>query len=87
MEAAIAVLVAQFKAFAGADGSTDTLSKGEFQNLVTSQLPNLVKNSADPAVIEQLMSSLDQNDDGELTFLEFWQLVGRLANQHGGFSR
>ncbi|XP_062311967.1 protein S100-A13-like [Osmerus eperlanus] len=88
MEAAIAVLVAQFKAFAGgSDGSTDTLSKGELQNLITSQLPNLVKNSGDPAVIEQLMSSLDQNDDGELTFLEFWQLVGRLANQHGGFSR
>lgn len=87
MEAAITVLVAQFKAFSGADGSSDTLSKGEFQTLVKSQLPNLVKNPEDPAVIDQLMASLDENNDGELTFLEFWQLIGHLANQHGGFSK
>ncbi|XP_056142521.1 protein S100-A13-like [Lampris incognitus] len=87
MEAAIGVLVSQFKAYAGSDGSSDTLSRGEFQKLVASQLPNLVKDAGDPAVIDHLMSTLDENCDGELTFLEFWQLVGRLANQHGGFGK
>lgn len=43
MEPAINVLVAQFKTFASKDGSSHTLSKEEFQTLVASQLPNLVK--------------------------------------------
>ncbi|KAM9405127.1 protein S100-A11-like [Salvelinus alpinus] len=85
MESAIDVLVSQFKAFAGSDGSSDTLSRDEFQSLVKTQLPNFVKNAGDPAVIDRLMDSIDENNDGELTFLEFWQLIGRLANQRGGF--
>ncbi|XP_042562758.1 protein S100-A13-like [Clupea harengus] len=87
MEAAISVLVSQFKAFAGKDGSSDTLSRDEFQSLVVSQLPNLVKNASDPAAIDKLMGSLDENSDGELTFPEFWQLIGALASQQGGFSK
>lgn len=43
MEAAITTLVSQFKVFAGKDGSTSTLSKDEFQNLLTSQLPSYAK--------------------------------------------
>lgn len=43
MEAAIGVLVSQFKAYAGSDGFTDTLSREEFHRLVTSELPNFVK--------------------------------------------
>ncbi|XP_043073565.1 protein S100-A11 [Puntigrus tetrazona] len=87
MESAINVLISEFKTYAGKDGSVHTLSKEEFQSLVTSQLPNLVKNASDPATIDQLMKSLDENNDGELTFLEFWQLIGSVANQHGGFSQ
>ncbi|KAG7469445.1 hypothetical protein MATL_G00129120 [Megalops atlanticus] len=87
MESAINTLVSEFKTFAGKDGSSDTLSKEEFRSLVACQLPNFVQNSSDPAVIDQLMGSLDENNDGELTFLEFWQLIGRLANKHGGFSQ
>ncbi|XP_076009905.1 protein S100-A11-like [Genypterus blacodes] len=87
MESAIGVLVSQFKAYAGSDGSSDTLSREEFRRLLSSQLPNFVKNAADPAVTDQLMRSLDENNDGELTFLEFWQLIGQVANQQGGFSQ
>ncbi|XP_076594211.1 S100 calcium binding protein W [Chaetodon auriga] len=87
MEAAIGVLVSQFKAYAGSDGSSDTLSRDEFHRLVTSQLPNFVKNAGDPTAIDQLMSSLDKNNDGELNFLEFWHLIGHLASKHGGFGQ
>lgn len=45
------------------------------------------QNSADAGVIDQLMSSLDENNDGELTFSEFWQLIGKLASKQGGFSQ
>ncbi|KAG8010047.1 hypothetical protein GBF38_014203 [Nibea albiflora] len=87
MESAIAVLVSRFKAYAGTDGSSDTLSRDEFHRLVSSELPNFVKNAGDPAAIEQLMSSLDKNNDGELNFLVFWQLIGHLASEHGRFSQ
>ncbi|XP_040044786.1 protein S100-A11 [Gasterosteus aculeatus] len=87
MEAAIFTIVTQFKTCAGKDGSTSTLSKDEFQNLVISQLPNYVKNASDPGVIEQLMGSLDENNDGELSFSEFWQLIGKLASKQGGFGQ
>ncbi|XP_054904020.1 protein S100-A11-like [Poeciliopsis prolifica] len=83
METAIGVLVSQFKAYAGRDGSSDT----QFQKLVESELSSFVKNAADAAAIDQLMSSLDKNNDGELSFLEFWQLIGHLATKNGGFSQ
>uniref|UniRef100_A0A3Q3CIM7 Protein S100 n=1 Tax=Haplochromis burtoni TaxID=8153 RepID=A0A3Q3CIM7_HAPBU len=75
------------KACAGRDGSSDTLSRDEFYRLVSSELLNFVKKADDPAAIDQLMSSLDKNNDGELNFLEFWQLIGQLASKHGRFSQ
>ncbi|KAM4579606.1 protein S100-A11-like [Odontesthes bonariensis] len=87
MESAIAALVSQFKVYAGSDGSSDTLSRDEFSRLVKSELPNFFKNAGDSAAVDQLMSSLDKNNDGELSFLEFWQLIGHLASKHGWFSQ
>ncbi|CAB1321148.1 unnamed protein product [Coregonus sp. 'balchen'] len=52
---------------------------------VPSLLSDCLQNAIDPGAIEQLMGSLDENNDGELTFLEFWQLIGKLANKQGGF--
>ncbi|KAJ3609285.1 hypothetical protein NHX12_023808 [Muraenolepis orangiensis] len=85
MEAAINVLVSQFKRHAGKDGAATTLSREEFHSLVKTDLPTL--NSADPAVIDRLMSSLDENNDGELTFNEFWQLIGSLAGKQAGLTQ
>ncbi|XP_048882904.1 protein S100-A11 [Brienomyrus brachyistius] len=87
MEPAINTLISHFKTHAGKEGTASTLSKEEFHNLLVSQLPTFVKNSNDPAVIDQLMGSLDTDNDGELTFLEFWQLIGKLATKQGGFSQ
>ena len=47
----------------------------------------VLQNSADPAVIDRLMSSLDENNDGELTFNEFWQLIGTLAGKQAGLTQ
>uniref|UniRef100_A0A3Q0RS64 S100/CaBP-9k-type calcium binding subdomain domain-containing protein n=1 Tax=Amphilophus citrinellus TaxID=61819 RepID=A0A3Q0RS64_AMPCI len=84
MELAVNVLVSRFKAYASIDGSSDTLSRDEFCRLISSELPNFVKNAGDPAAIDQLMSSLDKNNDEERNFLGFWQLIGQLASKHGG---
>lgn len=64
MEAAINTLVTQFKTFAGKDGCSNTLSRDEFQNLLTAQLPNLVKvrlwNSSKPLLpVIKILWSLD----------------------------
>ncbi|XP_062847960.1 protein S100-A13-like [Trichomycterus rosablanca] len=87
MEAAINIILSQFKAFAGKEGSADTLSKDELQNLLTCQLPNFVKNVSESSTVEKLMSSVDENNDGELSFLEFWQFLGQLARLTGGFTK
>ncbi|XP_008282090.1 protein S100-A11 [Stegastes partitus] len=87
MEAAIHTITAQFKSFAGDDGSSSTLSKKEFKSLVISQLPNLVKNASEPGAIERLMGSEDTDNDGELTFAEFWTLIGKLASEEAGFTQ
>lgn len=52
-----------------------------------SPLLDCLQNASDPGAIDQLMGSLDENNDGELTFLEFWQLIGKLADKQGGFSQ
>ncbi|CAL9705728.1 unnamed protein product [Knipowitschia caucasica] len=86
MEAAIRELFKVFKVYAGQEGSSNTLSRAEFHKLVTSELPNLVENT-DASAIDQLMKSLDENSDGQLNLLEFWQLIGQLANKHGTYSQ
>ncbi|XP_074543504.1 protein S100-A11 [Halichoeres trimaculatus] len=87
MEAAIGTLINEFKSYAGDDGESNTLSQDEFKKLVTDQLPNYVTNASDPQAMEELMGSLDENNDGELTFCEFWQLIGKLASKQGGFTQ
>lgn len=62
MEAAICTLVSQFKTFAGKDGSSSTLSKEEFHQLVSSQLPNLVK--------VDLKDQSQPNTVADLTFIQ-----------------
>ncbi|XP_034016737.1 protein S100-A11 [Thalassophryne amazonica] len=88
MEAAIDTLIQHFKDYAGRDGSS-TLNRNEFHQLVAEQLSNFMKpqDAKDPGVADRLMNSLDQNNDGELTFSEFWHLVGTLASKQGGFSQ
>ncbi|XP_078788806.1 protein S100-A13-like isoform X2 [Oryzias latipes] len=87
MESAIDVLMSKFKVYAGADGSFETLSRDEFGKLVKSELPNFLQNAGDSVAIDELMRSLDKNNDGELSFIEFWQLIGHLARKHGGFNQ
>ncbi|XP_072317228.1 protein S100-A13-like [Eucyclogobius newberryi] len=83
MEAAIAELVSKFRLYAGAEGSSSTLSRDEFHKLVTTELPNLVENN-DSSAVDRLMKSRDADGDGQLDFSEFWQLIGRLADERGG---
>ncbi|XP_026576021.1 protein S100-A13-like [Pseudonaja textilis] len=76
LERAIEKVVDIFFQCASREGNKDTLTISEFKELVTLQLPNLMKNVGN---LEEKMKSLDVNNDQELKFGEYWRLIGELA--------
>ncbi|XP_075763191.1 protein S100-A13 [Pelodiscus sinensis] len=76
LEMAIEKVVSIFFTYAAREGRKGTLTAGEFKELVTQQLPNLMK---DVGSLDEKMRSLDVNSDEELKFSEYWRLVGELA--------
>ncbi|XP_074837082.1 protein S100-A13 [Carettochelys insculpta] len=76
LETAIEKVVSIFFTYAGREGKKGTLTAGEFKELVTLQLPNLMK---DVGSLDEKMRSLDVNHDEELKFSEYWRLIGELA--------
>ncbi|XP_010615608.1 protein S100-A13 isoform X4 [Fukomys damarensis] len=78
VEAAIDTVVNTFFTFAGREGRKGSLSISEFRELVTQQLPHLLK---DVGSLDEKMKSLDVNQDSELKFNEYWGLIGELARE------
>ncbi|XP_053133943.1 protein S100-A13 [Hemicordylus capensis] len=76
LETAIETAVQVFFTHAAQEGKKGTLTIGEFKALVTTQLPNLMKDVGD---LDAKMKSLDVNNDEELKFGEYWRLIGELA--------
>uniref|UniRef100_A0A3Q1MH84 S100 calcium binding protein A13 n=1 Tax=Bos taurus TaxID=9913 RepID=A0A3Q1MH84_BOVIN len=62
----------------GREGRKGSLSVNEFKELVTQQLPHLLK---DVGSLDEKMKSLDVNQDSELKFSEYWRLIGELAKE------
>nr|XP_020746460.1 protein S100-A13 isoform X1 [Odocoileus virginianus texanus] len=60
------------------EGRKGSLSVNEFKELVTQQLPHLLK---DVGSLDEKMKSLDVNQDSELKFSEYWRLIGELAKE------
>ncbi|GAB5583941.1 protein S100-A14 [Prionailurus iriomotensis] len=80
LEAAIETVVTTFFTFAGQEGRKGSLSINEFKELVTQQLPHLLK-LCDVDSLDEKMESLDVNQDSELKFHEYWRLIGELAKE------
>ncbi|KAM6435663.1 protein S100-A13 isoform 1-T3 [Liasis olivaceus] len=78
LETAIEKIVCTFFTYAAHEGKKGTLTTGEFKELVTLQLPNLMKNVGD---LDEKMRALDVNNDEELKFGEYWRLIGELAKE------
>ncbi|XP_025852878.1 protein S100-A13 [Vulpes vulpes] len=78
LEAAIETVVTTFFTFAGQEGRKGSLSIHEFRELVTQQLPHLLK---DVGSLDEKMKSLDVNQDSEFKFHEYWRLIGELAKE------
>ncbi|XP_070806857.1 protein S100-A13 [Pituophis catenifer annectens] len=78
LEKAIEAIVDIFFTYSAREGNQATLTTGEFKELATAQLPNLMKNVGD---LDEKMKTLDVNRDQELKFGEYWRLIGELAKE------
>ncbi|XP_024999258.3 protein S100-A13 [Gallus gallus] len=76
VEMAIETIVSVFVSHAGKEGRMGTLTATAFQELLRLQLPNLMK---DVPSLEEQMRALDVSTEQELTFEEFWKLMGELV--------
>uniref|UniRef100_A0A8I5YLB1 S100 calcium binding protein A13 n=1 Tax=Pongo abelii TaxID=9601 RepID=A0A8I5YLB1_PONAB len=71
LEESIETVVTTFFTFARKEGRKDSLSVNEFKELVTQQLPHLLKAQKDVDSLDEKMKSLDVNQDSELKFNEY----------------
>ncbi|XP_034560887.1 S100 calcium binding protein V2 [Notolabrus celidotus] len=81
LEQAISTLVNQFHS-ASSNGS-GTLKTDEFKNLLSSQMPNMVKGIATEQGLGEIMRKMGVADGEGISFKNFWSLIQNVAtNQH-----
>ncbi|XP_030596301.1 S100 calcium binding protein U [Archocentrus centrarchus] len=76
MEGAIQTMV---KVFLKSSKGKESLGKKEFQNLVSSQLGNILTDTDSKEAIDNMGKGLDTDQDGKVGFEEFLKLVGYVA--------
>ncbi|CAL8256407.1 unnamed protein product [Boreogadus saida] len=76
MESAITKLVDVFKSYAGKDKQ---LGRNEFLRLVRTELNNFITNADNKNAVKKLMDKFDKNNDGKISFEEYFMLVTQLA--------
>ncbi|XP_010725597.1 protein S100-A13 isoform X3 [Meleagris gallopavo] len=76
VEMAIETIVTVFISHTRKEGRIGTMTATAFQELLWLQLPNVMKDV--PSLAEQ-MWMLDVSTNQELTFEEFWRLMGELV--------
>ncbi|KAK3551563.1 hypothetical protein QTP70_019796 [Hemibagrus guttatus] len=77
MESAIKTVVEQFVSSAG---GKESLSKNNFEKLVKHQLGNILQDTDSTSAVKEMMQGLDENKDGKVSFKEYMNLIGYLAN-------
>ncbi|KAJ0003427.1 hypothetical protein NQD34_008525 [Periophthalmus magnuspinnatus] len=76
MEAAIQTLV---NVYLKSSKRKENLGKKDFQNLVKSQLSNILSDTDSKEAVNNMAVGLDENQDGKLGFPEYMKLIGYLA--------
>ncbi|XP_073677396.1 S100 calcium binding protein U [Garra rufa] len=76
MEAAIKTVVS---VFLKSSKGKENLGGKEFQSLVKSQLKNILTGSEDNEAVKNMRQQLDNNQDGKVSFQEYMNLIGYLA--------
>ncbi|GLD53222.1 protein S100-Z [Lates japonicus] len=68
-----------FRDHAGKDGDKDHLSKKEAKELLKEEFPNILGDTSDPSMVDNILKDLDTNGDSKLDFQEFMILALTLA--------
>ncbi|XP_058863474.1 protein S100-A1-like [Acipenser ruthenus] len=76
MDKAIKTLVTAFQD--SARGKAE-LGKVEFENLIRTQLSNILTHTKDDEAVADMMRQLDSNKDGKISFKEYLDLIGEVA--------
>ncbi|KAJ8354613.1 hypothetical protein SKAU_G00221800 [Synaphobranchus kaupii] len=79
LENAMESLIRVFHEYSSKEGDKYKLSKVELKSLLHGELCDFLAASKDPMVVEQIMTDLDENRDGEVDFQEFVVLVAALT--------
>ncbi|XP_016317958.1 S100 calcium binding protein U isoform X3 [Sinocyclocheilus anshuiensis] len=76
MEAAIKTVVS---VYLKSSKGKENLGGKEFQSLVKNQLKNILTGSEDNEAVKNMRQQLDNNQDGKVSFQEYMNLIGYLA--------
>ncbi|KAM9294712.1 protein S100-A16 [Gastrophryne carolinensis] len=81
LESAIEILVRNFYTYAEKKGKHDKMNKKEFRKMVTRELQHVLTNTQNKEAANKLIQSLDADEDGKISFDEYWTLIGEIARK------
>ncbi|KAM9724498.1 protein S100-A1 [Menidia menidia] len=79
LQGAMEDLIKVFYSYSGKEGDKYKLNKKELKNMLQEELSDFLTGKNDSAVVEKILSDLDENKDGEVDFQEFVVLVAALT--------
>ncbi|XP_058015801.1 protein S100-G-like isoform X1 [Ahaetulla prasina] len=75
LEQALGEVVCTFQRYCRKEGDRNTLSKDELRNLLQTELPSLQTLQIKGQALEEMLTLLDTDRDGEVTFEEYIRFV------------
>ncbi|KAG8543678.1 hypothetical protein GDO81_024038 [Engystomops pustulosus] len=79
---AIQDIIGIFQKYSEKDCSHSKLNKDELNLLIQSEFADVIKNPKDPNTISSLLQILDENNDGEVDFNEFCDLLCKVLKSY-----
>ncbi|XP_073340797.1 protein S100-A1 [Pagrus major] len=85
LETAMDTIVDVFQYYSSNEGDKFKLNRKELKNLLRGELSHYLQASRDPQRVEAIMSDLDMDMDGSVSFEEFVAMVTELTVCSTGF--